>query len=148
MKRSRVEQLRNAREKNPRYYAEHPHPSYNQFGSPDFIDELGREYRIAFDIPLGQHASVSEALVSIRATRGAEGELTIPDADIDDLLLFYLNKATRNNATLALAATRPLDTRVRLWVRLPRSKYADRTPRESHERPRTVREQAHRWPDP
>lgn len=111
----RILQQRRAHEVIPDYYALHSAPAHHMFGTPDFVDTAGREYRIAFEPTSGPNPPVSRALVDLRATRtDRDSILAMPDATADDLLARY---AADN---IGVSCVRGRDGTVRLWVRLRR----------------------------
>src|SRR5208282_446717 len=90
---SRIDQHDRAADESATYYALNSAPAYNMFGSPDFRDADGREYRIAFKPGDSTHSySAARALVSLRATRDDTGELLHADATADDLIADYARR--------------------------------------------------------
>jgi hypothetical protein len=104
-------QLQSATEAGAAYYALHPHPAYVMFGTPDFVDELGREYRIAFH---AGHEPAVLALLRLRAESVSTTRFTM-----DQLVRYEVVRAQTHGRDPALARDAPSADRVRLWVRLP-----------------------------
>lgn len=129
----RENQLSAAFETHPKYYAANTQPAYSMFGAPDFVDENGREYRLAFSIGDGRD-SATLALLRMRAD--ASGQHV--DATLDDLVVRLYRDAEADNRAegFGLQFVSPGTTgRVRLWIRLP-------TRRNAH------KETTLMWPEP
>jgi hypothetical protein len=115
-------QLISATEAGREYYATHTHPAYNMFGTPDFVDTDGREYRLAFHVDGGRELAVT-ALIRLRAARAEHTRATM-----DDLLVDQVARAIPTNTVVTVTRDAPSASRVRLWVRLPKSR-GGRAPR-------------------
>jgi hypothetical protein len=123
----RGQQLASAFETHQDYYAANTQPAYSMFGAPDFVDDEGREYRMAFDISSGPRPE-SPILALLRMRADASGKYV--DATLDDLLarLYSEASAEKRLDEFKLDIVSPgASSRVRLWVRLPSRRHNAKT---------------------
>lgn len=89
----------------PTYETKNPHPNYHEFGRAQFVDQLGRQYRIAKQ---GE------------GVRAARGEI-VPD--ISDTQLLYVRLPIRKGGS-SLAQPQPGDRLILYQLRTQRSGHA------------------------
>jgi hypothetical protein len=112
----RSQQLVSASETHQGYYEANTQPSYSMFGMPDFVDEEGREYRLAFALRDSTERSPIYGMIRLRAHEDG----THVNANLDDYIQYVSYQARERHEHVQLMPVHPGATgRTRMWIRLP-----------------------------